>query len=290
MHILANITKDHSQDLQSGVWEPGHSAFSPLWCLGAALLLLLGALFTQNLMALDRGLTPPKQTSCSQPSQSFEKHPPEPGLPQAEAVGWTCSSQRPDRNHHCPWPPRLLCLARRWHLLPQNWPVPIPTVAVSAAVYAAQQLAATPESEAVLPRHQTVRSPASCWTMPVIPRDDSWRERPHHFLLLWPPGHRQGSATSGEGRAVPGAADSPLTFPRAGESSAKPAQTFPFAKPTAAVPGARSLPCQHREAKGDTMRQQRLWQLLPFIRSAHGAGAGAAPRRAAAPRWAAARR
>lgn len=71
-----------------------------------------------------------------------------------------------------------------------------------------------------------VRSPASCWAMPLISRDDSWRERPHHFLLLWPPGHRQGSGTSGEGRAVPGAADSPLTFPRPGESSAKPAETF----------------------------------------------------------------
>lgn len=286
--ICTNITKNHSQYLQSGVWDPGHSTFSPQWYLGAALL--LGVLCTQNLMALDRGLTPPEQTSCSQPSQSFGKHPPEPGLPQAEAVGRTLSSQRPHRNHHCPWPPRLLCLARRWHLLPPNWPVPIPTVTVSTAVHAAQQLTATPENEAVLPRHQTLRSPASCWAMPGIPRDDSWRERPHHFL----PGPR------GTDRALPPRGkdeqcQAPLTHPSPSQEQGKAQQsqhrpTFPFAKPTAAVPGARSLPCHDREAKGDTMRQQRLWQLLPFIRSAHGAGAGAAPRRAAAPRWAAARR
>lgn len=59
MDVLANITKDHSQDLQSGVWEPGHSAFSPLWCLVA--VLLVGALGTQKPTALGRGLTPPTQ-------------------------------------------------------------------------------------------------------------------------------------------------------------------------------------------------------------------------------------
>lgn len=59
MDVLANITKDHSQDFQSGVWEPGHGAFSPQWCLVA--VLLVGALCIQKPMALGRGLTPPKQ-------------------------------------------------------------------------------------------------------------------------------------------------------------------------------------------------------------------------------------
>lgn len=78
MHVLANITRDHSQDLQSGVWEPGHSAFSPQWCLVAALL--VGVLCTQNLMALDRGLTPPKKLLSAFPklkstlqSQAFHR-------------------------------------------------------------------------------------------------------------------------------------------------------------------------------------------------------------------------
>lgn len=40
--------------LPNGVWEPGHSTVSPWWCLAAVLT------EDQNLMALDRGLTPPK--------------------------------------------------------------------------------------------------------------------------------------------------------------------------------------------------------------------------------------
>lgn len=57
MHVLANITKDHSQDLQSGVWEPGCSAVSPQRCLVA--ILLVGALCTQKPVAPDRGLASP---------------------------------------------------------------------------------------------------------------------------------------------------------------------------------------------------------------------------------------
>lgn len=55
MDVLANITKDHSQDFQSGVWEPGHGAFSPQWCLVA--VLLVGALCIQKPMARQRTYT-----------------------------------------------------------------------------------------------------------------------------------------------------------------------------------------------------------------------------------------
>lgn len=177
-----------------GCGTQAHSAFSPQWCLVA--VLLLGALCTHTPMALDRGLTPPKQDQLLSAFPKFWKAP---------------SRARPA------WP-------GGGSFCPQS--VAIPTVAVPCS----SELTATERARLSCPGTRLsglLPHAGQCQSSPgmAAPRG-SWREWPHHLLLLWPQGHRQASVTSGEGRAVPGAADSPLTFPQAGESSAKPAQTF----------------------------------------------------------------
>lgn len=219
-------------------------------------------------MALDRGLSPPKHHLLS----AFPKlkHPPEPGLPRAEAVGWTCSSQRPQES---PLPLATKAVLRGQEVAlsaPQTGRSPFPRW--QSQEQCVQPSSSLPlESEVVLPRHQTFKSPASCWTTPVMARDDSTTRQLEGTAPPLPAAVAPGAGT----RPLPPQGkdeqcQAPLTHPspshrlkgKAQQSQHRP--FFRFAKPTAAVPGAHSPSCHDREAKGDSMRQQRLWQLLPF--------------------------
>lgn len=307
-HVLATITVDHSQNLQSRVWEPGCCGFTPQWLLGA--VLLVGALRTrepgrctwQSTYASQArlvALSPSKVLKSTLQSQAYQRQRPGP-------AGWPRRSSRPHGSHCCPWRRKttLLCLAVRWHLLPtklaERHGPSVPTVAVPAAACAALQLAATREIVVTLPGHQTSGSPASGRTMPLVP------------LGMMAPRGSCGNGptlTSPLPLAVALGAQTGLchlrgrisgcwaltTHPslshgqgKAWQSQCRPSHHLPC--PLLPSRGCMSPPRHDGEAEGDAMRQRRLWWLLPFIHSAHGARAGAAPQWVAAPRWPATRR
>lgn len=192
------------------------------------------------------------KTSRSQPFQSFETHPPEPGLPQAEAGTCRSAPLLPKASRES-----LLPLATEdWAALPgcemmapsaqEAGGAPRPRRSRSGGARSSVCSPAARHHPAQAPDFQVPRLRLDVATQPpgMMALWGSWREQPHaDTTTSWccgPRGTDGPLPPQGQGKGERCQAPPACPSPRAGESSAKPAQTFlPFAMPTAAVPGAR---------------------------------------------------